>query len=53
MNTFLSSLAYYKKFTNQDADMDLHEVEIIRLVDKQIQDYEPYVAASPSRLEHQ
>jgi hypothetical protein len=53
VNTFLSSLARYKKFSNKDADMDLHEIEIIRLVDKPIQDYEPYVEASPSRLEHQ
>lgn len=53
MNTFLSSLARYKKFTNKYADMDLHEVEIIWLDDTPIHDYKPYTAAFPARLEHQ
>ena len=33
--------------------MDMHVVEIICLDDSPIQDYEPYVAAFPPRLEHQ
>jgi hypothetical protein len=53
VNAFRSSLARYKNFTDKDADMDLYEVESLRLVDKPIQDYEPYVAGSLSRLEHQ
>ena len=53
MNTFITSWARYKKFTNKDADMDMHEVEFICLDDTPIQDYEPYIADSPARLEHQ
>jgi len=53
VNTFLSSLAFYKIFTNKDADMEMHKVEIMGLDDTPIQDYKPYAAAFPTRLDHQ
>ena len=46
-------ISTFKDIYKKDADMDMHEAEIMCWDDTPIQDYESYAAAFPARLEHQ